>query len=156
MTGNLADIEKKFGMSVAVYNGGSEVTDYITTQPSLKHDEAPYTFVIPQGYSYQVQESDSIYNESVAVKATTGGAAISIPDACAANRAVGTPCATGMVTPTEDQTITFTNNLEKAPITGALRESQPFRVMAIVIFGSALILGGFCYVKRFKYKVRDG
>ena len=63
---------------------------------------------------------------------------------------------TTKVTAASNQTVTFTNNYEKIPITGIYSEKQPFSIMIAIVVGASVVLVGLRRIDRLRYEIKDG
>ena len=128
--GNMGDLTQNFSFPIRVYDmNGDEVPGYATTE-TLK-DGRFKSIVIPAGYSYQISEAQTDYTSSYQIIDTDNNTTI----------AFSTGISTGIIKPTEDQTVVFTNSRGGSPITGVFISQEPFYV--VTQLGGGLLMLGF-------------
>ena len=130
VTGNLADTNKEFTFNIKIFNqDGTDVTGNFINDGTvtLKHDGQIAIQNIPEGYKYSIKETDTDYTENYKIEKADG-----TMESGASNN-------TGNVTLNQNQTITFINNKEAPPLTGATFNIKPYIVLILIVLASILI-----------------
>ena len=135
--GNMADTNDEFTYTITIYDENDNpvaknvMIDGISTSLSsgsftkvLKHGESVIIQGLPTGYKYKITETDTDYNESFNIE----------KEAAEDESESGTD--TGIVTLTENHTITFNNTKEASVMTGVSTSKIPY----IIMIGISLIV----------------
>ena len=105
-SGDLANVNDEFSFSAKVYDQDGVEDVALAKNISMKSGGSQILFAVPEGYSYIITEGESSYETSYVVNKTDDSSMV----------ISGSGVSTGMIVPTEDQTVTFTNNKENTPL----------------------------------------
>lgn len=108
VSGDAGDTNKYFDFQVNAYDENGNIVPAYSRSLRLKHNESAtvLVFTIPQEYSYEIVETSTEYAAYNDVVKTVDGEVVKAQSA-------GT--STGVITPTESQTVTFTNIKTNSP-----------------------------------------
>ena len=138
VTGDMADVTQTFDLDIKVYDlNGDELVDYSKTD-TLRHNRIR-SMVIPAGYSYQITENTNVYDNYYQIVNSND-------DSIIVNTTMGS--STGTRTPTNDETITFTNNRTGTPLTGRFFDFLPFSIMISIVVSFSVARTSYLYILR--------
>lgn len=145
VTGNMADSNQKFKFtikikdnlgnslqSISIQNGTSAYVTLDATangfEIELKHGESVVISSLAANYTYEISENAEGYSPSYKIMEGT------------VTKASGTTADIGVTTLTNNQVVTFVNNREQTPQTGAFTTILPYiLLMLITLFGTIIM-----------------